>query len=383
MRFAVAAALALGAWSAAFAASLLLSGSAGIVPYLLGVAVFVVSAWRVPAAAGVHDLAPRWLWGLFALAALLVAAAFVEHCRRYPEGGWDAWMIWDLRARFLVRAPDFRDGFSPQMLPWAHQDYPWLLPAAVAQLWRLARNESPLARELLAALFAALLVAVVTASLARRFGMRWGLLGGLALLAMPCFVTLVADQQADVPLALFLCVSLVLLEDAPLLAGFSAGLAIWTKNEGALYAACIAAGLLVFARARLVPFLLGALPGLALFVAFKITLAPPNDLVAGGPVFEPARAIHLPLLLLRRLVFFQSFGLWLVAAIALVRRPQTAQGLALLLACAGLAAIYAFQPHPLAWIFHTSIDRLVIQLWPAAILLAVPRLARAQTTART
>ena len=65
-----------------------------------------------------------------------MAAAFVEHCRRYPEGGWDAWMIWDLRARFLVRAPDFRDAFSPQMLPWAHQDYPWLLPGAVTQLWR-------------------------------------------------------------------------------------------------------------------------------------------------------------------------------------------------------------------------------------------------------
>ena len=48
MRFAVAAALALGAWSAAFAASLLLSGSAGMVPYLLGVAVFVVSAWSMP-----------------------------------------------------------------------------------------------------------------------------------------------------------------------------------------------------------------------------------------------------------------------------------------------------------------------------------------------
>ena len=64
---------------------------------------------------------------------------------RFPDGGYDAWMIWNTRARFLVRAADFHTAFSPRLLFWLHQDYPWLVPGAVAQAFMLQGHGEPLA----------------------------------------------------------------------------------------------------------------------------------------------------------------------------------------------------------------------------------------------
>ena len=74
--------------------------------------------------------------GVCAGVALVVAGLFLEHSIRYPDGGWDAVAIWNLRARALFAAPQ-QPGlvFSPE-LPAQHPDYPILLPALVAHGWR-------------------------------------------------------------------------------------------------------------------------------------------------------------------------------------------------------------------------------------------------------
>jgi hypothetical protein len=329
--------------------------------------------------------APRWLMGLFAAACALTALLFVEHTLRFPDGGWDAWMLWNLRARFLVRAADAGAAFSPQMLFWAHQDYPWLLPGVVAQVF-LLRGESYAAPAAIAFLFGALLVALVVLFVSRLYGRRAGLLAGLALCGMPCFVTFTANQQSDVPLALYLFAAAALLQlDAPLLAGFAAGLGLWTKNEGLVYALCLAAGLLALKRSKLPPFLLGALPGLALLAAFKLLAAPPSAFVGESALaraFDVHRWGELLLLSLRRAVYFQDFALWIVAwllALAVMGRKLVSPlGVSLALAFAACAGIYLVQPQPLDWIFRTSADRLFMQLWPLAILLTLPALLRAR-----
>jgi len=48
---------------------------------------------------------------------------------------------------------------------------------------------------------------------------------------------------------------------------------------------------------------------------------------------------------------------------------------------AALILVYVVQPLPLDWLVRTSADRLIMQLWPTAVLAALPALAR--TTART
>jgi hypothetical protein len=404
-RVVLALALGLGVWSSAYAAQWLAAGRRDTVvkDALLaaaGAGLFFVSRRRSaqegPGAGpppSPREVAPRWLVLLFLAACLLNALLFVEHSLRFPDGGWDAWMTWNLRARFLVRAADARDAFSPHLLFWAHQEYPWLVPGVVAQTFLLF-GESYAAPAAVAFVFAALTLALLSLVLARLHGPGAGLLGGLALCGMPCFVTFAANQQADVPLALYFLASAALLQLAReqrtnVLAGFAAGLCAWTKSEGAIYLACLAAGLLLRRRAALWPFLLGTLPGLALLLAFNLQVAPLSAFVAQGMLgraCDPHRWLELLLLSLRRIFYFQDFALWVVAslaAVAVFRRRLFGEplGLALFLAFAACAAIYLVQPYPLDWIFRTSADRLFIELWPAAILLTLPALRPA--TART
>ena len=207
--------------------------------------------------------------------------------------------------------------------------------------------------QMIAGTFGVMAAGVVSLALARLHGLRWGLLGALAILTVPAFPIFVSNQQADVPLSVYLAcaASLIALAyarpDRPLrmllLAGFAAGLGAWTKNEGTLYAACLAAGLL--ARTRdlrgTLAFVAGAVPAGALVVVFKTAYAPANDLVhfssgAGllAQAFDPLRWGELLFHALRRLVFFQTFALWLIAAVLALsvwvrRLPGTPVGTAL------------------------------------------------------
>lgn len=405
LKVSIALALGLGTWSAAYAAQWVAFGAreTGWKDAALGVVgtvLLLLARRRDRGESGPQTRtkrgtgAGRWLGLLFAVACVICTAAFVEHTVRLPDGGWDAWMTWNLRARFLVRAADARDAFSPHMLFWSHQEYPWLLPGVVAQVFLLF-GESYAAPAVVAFVFGALLVAILVQSLSALEGRESALLGGVALCSLPCFPTFVANQQADVPLALYVVIAAALLELFPgdrraaALCGFAAGLGAWTKHEGALYLACLAGGLLLFRRKSFLPYLAGALPALALFCAFKLLVAPHSAFAAPGfavRALDPRRWLQLFALVVRRVVFFQAYGLWVVAWICalwlarheLRRSPLAAALFAGFTAC---GVIYLAVPFPLGWIFRTSADRLFIQLWPSAILLTLPALRRA--TART
>lgn len=415
LRAALALALGLGTWSASYAATLLALGPRSTVAKdaLLAIAGAAVLAWRrkgggAPASPGPVPSSQKKnnflfsLWSAFAVAAVAAAGVFIQATLRNPDGGYDAFQIWNLRARFLARGGDgFRAAFSPGMGLWAHADYPWLVPGVVAQTFLLSGTESRLIPAAAAAVFAALAVAIPSLALARERGTRWGLLGAIALLTTPCFAVFSAHQESDVPLAVYLAAAAALLVLAEgdsrrarrllLLAGFAAGLGAWTKNEGALYAACLAAGLAVRSRSpRTVGwFVAGALPTGALLLAFKAAVAPPTDLLAFSTAsgvlaraLDPWRWGQLAVLTVRRIVYFQDFAAWVAAEVlvlaTVVRKlPGSALGTALFLACAAYAPIYVLQPHPLPWLYAHSVERIFIQLWPAAILATLLPLARA------
>jgi hypothetical protein len=380
LRVVAAAAFGIGAWSGGYAAALLLGLPRLPVATAVAVAGVVLAfraASREPQAAS--RAVPAWLWAAFGAACVLDVAVFIEHTLRFPDGGYDAWMIWNTRARFLSRAADFRTAFSPHLSFWLHTDYPWLLPGIVARLGHPA---------IVAAVFGVLCLAALVFAVARVRGAYWGFLAGLVLATTPCFPIFASNQQSDVPLALFFLLACALLEEQPLLAGFAAGLGAWTKNEGLLYLLCLAIALRKPRETG--RFLLGAAPLLALLALFKLTLPVHSDLISApaqivGRALDLRRWGELVLLVLRRIVFFQDFALWVVAEVLLllVVRPRTVLGTALFLACAAYAPIYVLQPHPLDWIFRTSVDRIFIQLWPAAILATVTALVPAPATART
>jgi len=404
----------MGIWSAGYSVTLFAFGADPRVRLakdaLLVAAGTVFLVWRPRRAAVAADAvgpgsrdAPRWPAYAVAAAAVLATALLAEHTFRYPDGGWDAWAIWNLRARFLARGGEgFRAAFSPEILFWAHRDYPLLIPGAVAQAFLLVRSESPWVPAAISYAFAAAAVALLGAAARELRGSGWGALAALALLSTPCFVGFAANQQADVPIGALLLAACALTAIAVesgqlralLPAGFAASLAAWTKNEGALYLSCLALALLAtrWAPARdrvrgLLRFGLGALPVLALVAWFKLRIAHESDLFGGASasrIFDAGRWSELLAVLPRRIVYFQDWALWLFAEVAVLaillprlpRRPAArAIGTAVALALAVTMAVYVLQPHPLLWFFRASIDRVLIQLWPSALLATVLLLA--------
>ena len=324
---------------------------------------------------------------IFFAACAVAAAALIDHIARYPDGGNDAFIIWNLRARWLFRAgAGFRSAFSPEILFWTHQDYPLLLPGLVAGGFELLGRESRAVPAVIAVLFTACSVAIVVAG--APVEKRWW--AGLAMVTTPALVMLGATEQADLPLAAFTAAAIAILivkEPGDLraiaAAGAFASMAAWTKNEGLLNGLLIASAVLLTERrlSSLVAFGAGALPFLSLLAVFKLGYVPPNDLAHS---LSLARAISvdrwwtLLLLIGRRIVLLQAWGLHLLALVvwaAFARKWSAAPPQLRWLSWFPLATmvvhlgILLMQPHDLTFMFKVTIDRLLIQLWPSIVLL--------------
>jgi hypothetical protein len=335
----------------------------------------------------------------FAVLAVLGVRYALVYYTVEPHGHWDAYSFWNMRARFLFRAADtWRDAFSPLQ---NHPDYPLFVPATVTRCWVYAGAESTLAPFLVGLLMGALTVGLVVAALALLRGGGQGWLAGAALLGSHQYVSTVGVQYADVPLGFFMAAAVVAfaLHDRtgrtsrffPALAGGMAGLAAWTKNEGLLFlvalaagrfgAAAVGPGLRAFAREQKW-FALGLLPAALTLAYFKLAFAPPNDLVAGDR--PPLATLLADWSRHEQILDALAGSAWglgryllpvLAAYALLVGRPpadRRAPGLAapaLTLAAmlAGYYAVYLTTPHDLQWHLNTSADRLLVQLWPLAV----------------
>jgi hypothetical protein len=349
----------------------------------------------------------RLLTPIFALALVAAAAAFVAMLRQEPHGEWDAWMNWNMRARMIfLGGPTWRTAFAPE-LPWSHPDYPVLVPSLVVRAWLYAGHATLLGPALVAATFALAAVAVLVTALAALRAPSQGLLAGMVLLATPFFIQHATSLYADVPLAVFFLATVVCLalDDRAggatprfaMLAGFSAGLAMWTKNEGLLFTACILAGIVASGRRagwletrrRLTHIGAGLLLPSLVVVTFKLTLAPPNDLLSTlgvertlGRLADLARYGTVARAYAIHLVTFGANGLpgavWPLAVFAgalgwnpVERRRPWAQAVAIALGLllAGHFMVFVSMADELARLLASSLDRLILQLWPSALFL--------------
>lgn len=346
---------------------------------------------------------------VFGLSLVAVVVRFVQMSLDYPHGWWDAWMIYNLRARFLLRAGGgWADAFSA-LLPISHPDYPMLLPSLVVRGWSYAGQETTIVPQLVAVGFTLATAGVLWAGLALIRDVDQGLLAGSALLAVPLFVDTAVVQDADTPLGFYFIATIVLLtlhdrqasvggpsRGCLLLAGLAAGLAAWTKNEGVLFlVAIITVRVLVEIRAKgwrgsareAAIFGLGVLPILLVVVYFKTQLAPANDLVAGQGLRETAAR----LLDVRR--YAMIFGtlretilnsgpmglvsvMWVLAihAVALgldTEHPSSRMAATALVTVvvmmAGYVMVYLTSPHDLQSHLDSSLTRLLAQVWPTAL----------------
>ena len=342
--------------------------------------------------------------GLFTLVAFITLGSFIAYTTANPHGRYDAWAIWNVRARMLARGgPDWKSVFVPQIF---HADYPLLVPLTIARCWVMAGTESIRIPSAVAGLFTFAPAGILIGTLLYLGKKQLSWLAGILFLSTPWVVYFGSLQFADLPLAACIataaaCLSLALADRDNAshwlaLAGLSSGLAAWTKNEGQLFLVVftlvsISTIYLAFRCQRPLNLLLKIGIGLALplivLLIFKLTLAPANDVVDMGnlnPAFSqllsPARYVEV-------IKAYQSypkgFGSWVVPIplvfliVWLLLKPRvTYENRSAVLAMAGLLIfqwlgyffIYVITPRDLQSHINQSYDRLLMQLFPAFIL---------------
>jgi len=332
-----------------------------------------------------------------AIAAAITLISFIYFEEISPHGRYDAWAVYNLRARFIYRAgSDWLATFSPDSYWNVHADYPLLLPLNTVWLWNALGAETPRAPMVLAGIFLFGTVGLLFAATALARSIGQASLAALLLMAAPVFVDRGASQTADIPLAFFILATCILLflynsEKRPallILAGFTAGLAAWTKNDGLpLVAAALAACVLSFEpkhAARTLGWLTAglALP-LTILLYFKVSMAPPSEFLSNSA--GKAADVSRYLLILRYMLYGAwTLGGWpfpiLLGLIAhrFVFRPSLASesqrgSLAILILLgiqlAGYFAAFVFSPYDLVWHLSYSIERLWIQIYPAVLFL--------------
>lgn len=347
----------------------------------------------------------RWILGiLFLVSIVFGVASFVFLSLKKPHGDWDAWAIWNLRARFLFRGGDQWTSAFSGLLEAARPDYPLLVPSAIAGLWTCIGNDTVLVPVLLSFLFTFAAVGLTVSSLAILRGKNQAFLAGVILLGTPFLITHGESQYADVPLAFFFLGTLIFLAlqdrltersyNFLILAGLTAGLAAWTKNEGIIFIAAISVarlmtvapkkGLRSYLR-QMLSFTAGLAPALLIVIYFKLRLAPANYLMAQGSqttlqkLMDVSRHLQVWNAFAKQLV---DFGGWAVSVPLLLifyilfsgvsmketERPGIiASLLALVFMLVAYALTLVVTPFDIAWQLSTSLNRLLLQLWPSLI----------------
>jgi hypothetical protein len=348
-----------------------------------------------------------WLFpAAFCAAGLATAVAVALAVLREPHGnGWDAWAIYGLRARAIFRGGgQWAEGFSG-LIAWSHPDYPLLLPLSTARIWLYCGHELAFAQAVLTALFTLATVGLLCSALAALRSRAQGFLAGVVLLGYTMFVAYGGSAYADVPVMFYFAATFVLFafyqesgagkRNYLILAGASAGLAAWTKNEGLLFVACaVAAHALVALRAhgwkrclqQLLFIALGLVPLLAILFYFKTRLAPPSELMAAmgsesasGKLLDYHRYVYIAREFWRQIIYYCGRGvnlayllaIYLVCVGATLRRKRIVLqlGLTLCLMLAGCFIVYLTTPHDLVFHVKFSMDRLMMQQWPGFIFL--------------
>jgi hypothetical protein len=352
-------------------------------PYFSPVVEIVLAGWlawevfRMPKP--LFKAAGRVNWTL-ALGLLVVlgfaTGAFVEAWSENPQGSWDAFSIWNLRAKFLI-APDglAARAWSP-LLKYTHPEYPMLLPSFIARGWAYSGTISEVTPIATSFLFFLGMVALGVGALSNWRSPSLGLAFGLILGASPSLLHEVAAQYADIPLAYFFVAAVAMaLMERPLLAGAFAGLATFTKNEGAVFLVVLLVAVVVSKRGA-VRFAAAAAPFVILAAVFKYLLA------AGTPGINTGAAnmSRVGEIVSGFVAEFMNLGagfyhpLLPVAALAFIWgldarfRAQAITVIAISLTMlASYFVVILFTTNDVSWQLGTALARLYAQVWPMAL----------------
>ncbi|MGD8441816.1 MAG: hypothetical protein PVG53_14890 [Holophagae bacterium] len=355
----------------------------------------------------VADNGAAALAGWLAVVSLLLAHGwnFVVWLEHRPLGSFDAMAIWTYRAVEWYRAGvDFPAVIGA--LTESKPGYPLMLPGLVVSQLTLWGGETTVIPVATGWLFLVGLTAATVLAVARWAPLAAALAAAALLLSTPQVWRWSFAQCADLPLAYLTLAAAIGLVDriergrsAPTpawLVGFFLGLMVWTKDEGLILVLSLVAAAIAALRVRRgsldrsdpVGLLVGSLPALVATVTFKLGWIGSGELgryLGAGlwhRLIDPGRWREIMAAFAGRLVPLSDQALWggtLVLLVGLglvtvVTRRTSGQptavliyGLPVALALAVDVAIYLATPEPLGWHLRTSLDRLLLQLLPIAV----------------
>jgi len=273
-----------------------------------------------------------------------------------------------------------------------HADYPPMVSLNVASGWNAVGQESVSIPMLIGGTFLFGSAGLLFAGMNAYKTLGQAVFAMLVLFGISAYIEMGSKQVADVPLSFYILATGVLIflysvriqKGLLVLAGLSAGLAAWTKNEGIVFALVSLIGLGIAYRKELNKIFPWVLLGLAvpmtILVYFKIALAPTGDLFTDfssqiSQITDASRHSEILEQLGLGLVSLLNWKLLAVyAAILGIEKPRT--GLSAFLAClmiillqlVGYYSIFLISPHHVLW--HLSaLYRLLLQIGPLIVFL--------------
>jgi hypothetical protein len=385
-----------GITSCLFFLTRLLLPSVPALPVVMELAALMAAAYAVQRgrrAGKTQTSIPRPPWTIalaaaLALMILIVTLAISNAWEANPHGYWDALSVWNLRARFLAADAALAQRAWTRGVPIMHMEYPLLTGAFIARCWAYGGTFTPAVPQLTSYLFLLALISLGAGAVVVLRGPTLGLLCGLALAATPRLLHEVPAQYADVPLACYFAGAILLaLLDRPLMAGGFAGFAAWTKDEGLLFLGICLAASIAFRRRAALRLAAGALPGLAITLAFKMWVAPADESLVGRSaagfaqkIADPSRYVMVARAFAEQFAglgagwyhpILPLLALWIALRFDRDRRRDLFYCATICGALvAGYFAVYIVSPYDLKWHLQTSVERLWVQIWPSLTICA-------------
>ena len=324
--------------------------------------------------------------------------------RNSPHGDYDAQAIWNLRARSIYRLGDaWENAFSPEINRNFHMDYPLLIPMNVVGGWNTLGSEVLRVPAMQSMLFMYAAAGVLFCLLAYTRTISQASIALIILLTTPLLLLMTSFQTSDIAVTYYFLSATTLLilffiEEKPqllFLAGMMASFSAWSKNEGIPFLILTVLFVIWMLKkyGRLIQirdFLYGSFLPVASILILKIHIpvSQSNDLFAGNgfmamlsKVSDPSRYVSI---ITRLASEIYHLGEWQFSIVVILLVYGLLMGvkknselhkferLIILLPLTQLAVyfgIYLVTPYDLAWHMNYSMSRLLLHLFPTALLL--------------
>jgi hypothetical protein len=394
--------LGMGLWSLGYFLWIWIGLSRFVFPWLeiivsSAVIVLAILTLKLPVGFGPVNfrqlISPLNLTFLFVI--LITLTLFGMQVYMNPHGYEDTWFIWNLDSRFIYLARDFRILYAPGGPGW-HPDYPLMVSLNVVSGWVLLGQDTTRIPMAITVLFTLAIPGTLFSGLALLKDTKQATLAAIVLLSSPLLINEGVGQQADIPVAGFILVSLILValffktqeSNLLFLAGLTTSLTAWAKNEGFLFIVINTALLIVFLAAsgkirNIKKYSLGMVIPLSIILFYKLAIPVSNDLVANFKASQLLDLNRYGFILGDLAESISTLGQWPFVSLFIVLlvyalltwfdfpEPLIVKfvGVALLLQLSGYMVIYVITPHDLAWHIHTSKERLILHIFPAILFL--------------